>query len=611
MRPIYNIKILIFFPLLLSFAGIVAAQEVQFTASASPNVMRSGETFNLVYSSNEEISELSLPEISNFELLGGPSQGHSQSVYSVNGKITTSSTYQYTYFLRAVKAGKYTIPPANARIKSKSYQSNPVDVEVVAGTGQPAGQSGQNTEQEYTPSASFNDKDLFVSLQLDKSEAYLGQQITATVKIYSKLRLSRIVQNFKGPDFTGFFTEPYEVPPLRSLQREVVQGDIYNSGVLKKVAIIPQKTGVITIQPFEVDVAVRQEVRRKTGDPFFDDFFFPEVQDVGITLKSKPVKINVRPLPPGAPASFEGAVGSFKLSSSLSKNATKTNEPITLKLMLSGTGNIKLINKFDLNVPYDIEKFDPVINTRMDNPAYGTKTFEYMLIPHVSGSYTLPPVVFSYFDPGSSQYRKIETQAFNVSVEKGQGDTLVSVLPGVSKEDIQFLNRDIRFINNNPFRLTRIHAYLFSSPYYYLAIAGLLVVFLLVIIAHGRMMKRHKDIAGFRLKMAGKFARKRLKKSAELLKQGKNSAFYEELLGATWGYLSDKLKIPVSSLSKDAARLALHERSVDEMLIDELFRIIGECEMARYAQIQGNIKMDRLYRDTLDVISRLQQTIKE
>jgi hypothetical protein len=602
----YKIQVII----LLILSGCMKAQEVQFTASISPNVLRMGEQFNLTYTSNQELEALDLPEIHDFELLGGPSQGHSQSVYSVNGKITTTSTWQYTYLLKAVKDGKFTIAPASVKVKNKTYRSNTVDIEVLKASEQSASQNPVNTNENATQSGSYSDKDLFVKLILDKKEAYIGEQITATVKIYTKTNLSGIDQGFKGPDFTGFFTEPFETPPLQNLQREAVDGDIYFTGLIRKLVIIPQKTGEIIIQPFDLDVAIRHEVRRKIADPFFEDFVIPDVQEIPAKLKSKSVKVRILPLPSNAPASFKGAVGNFKVSSSVNKTITATNDPLTLKLTISGKGNIKLINEVEVKVPYDMERYDPVIKTNLDSPLSGSKTFEYLIMPRAAGKFTIPAVEFTYFDPEAKQYRSLKTQSYLIHVEQGQGDTIMSLVPGMTKEDVKMLNQDVRFIKTKPFRVHAINYFIARSPWYFLLYALSLIIFIAMLLIRTRLVRQNADIAGMRIRKADKYARKRLRKSEGLLKLGNDTAFFEELLGAIWGYLSDKLNIPVSLLSKDSAMTALQDRAVDQEMIDRLFQVTDKCEMARYARGTGDIVMDKLYREALEIISTLQQKLK-
>ncbi len=591
-------------------SGCLSAQESKLTASVSPTVMRVGDQFNLTFTSEDEVSALELPSMENLEVLGGPRQGHSQSVYSVNGKITSTSTYQYTYFLKALKEGKYSIAAASAKIKNKPVRSNAVSFEVLAANSQPS-RPGQSASGAGQPGdGTVSDRDLFVNLLVDKKEAYLGEQILATVKIYTKVDLIGVDRNFKGPDFTGFFTEPLTIPQLRSLQSEAYNGDIYGTGVMRKTMIIPQKTGPITIKSFDLDVTMRKEVRRRVADPFFEDFDIPDVQEIPIKLKSKEVTVQVKPLPGNAPASFGGAVGNFTFSSSLNKTSTHTNEPVTLKLTISGRGNIKLINEPQFELPGDFEKFDPVINSRLENSLSGTKTFEYLLMPKATGTFSLPAVEFSYFDPASQQYKTLKSKAFTVKVEKGQGDAVMEANSGITKEDVKMLNQDIRFIRNKPITLQANNTFWADSILYYLIYILLVVLFILLTWRRRKQLQNRADVSLMRLRKADRYARKRLIKSAELLKQGETNRFYEELLGAVWGYLSDKLNIPLSALSRETAGSALQSRSIDENLMDDLFRIIDECEVARYGQVSENMGMEKLYQDSLNVITMLQQKLK-
>jgi hypothetical protein len=298
------------------------------------------------------------------------------------------------------------------------------------------------------------------------------------------------------------------------------------------------------------------------------------------------------------------------MNSYINKTSTTTNEPLTLKLIISGTGNLKLINEIALEVPYDMERYDPVINTHLDNPLSGSKTFEYLILPKVAGNFILPPVEFSFFDPSARQYKTLRSQSYEVHVEKGQGDTLMSMVPGVNKEDVKVLNQDIRFIKTKSLDVHPINRFLASSPWYYLLYVMAFLAFAAFVVLHNRMIKQNADVVGLRIRKADKYARKRLKKSEYLLKQGNDAAFFEELLGALWGYLSDKLNIPVSSLSKDSAMTAMQNRSVDQELTERFFKITDTCEMARYAKGTGEIAKDGLYREALEVITLLQQKLK-
>jgi hypothetical protein len=264
----------------------------------------------------------------------------------------------------------------------------------------------------------------------------------------------------------------------------------------------------------------------------------------------------------------------------------------------------------EVKVPYDMERYDPVINLHLDSPLSGSKTFEYLIMPKVAGQFTIPPVEFTYFDPDGKQYKTLKTQSYQIHVEKGQGDTLMAVAPGMTKEDVKMLNQDVRFIKTKPFRVHTKNYFIANSPWYFLLYALSLIFFIVILLIRRRFIRQNNDIAGVRLRKADKYARKRLKKSEGLLKIGNDAAFFEELLGAIWGYLSDKLNIPVALLSKDSAMSAIQERGVDQEIIERLFQVTDTCEIARYARGTSDIAMDKLYREALEIITILQQKLK-
>lgn len=604
---------IIHFFILILLSGCIFAQEVEFSATATPNVLRVGDQFLLVYSSNQEFEEVTLPETPDFEFLGGPNVGHSQNFSSINGKVTTSSTFQYTYFLRATKEGKFTIPPASTKFKNKAYKSNAVTLEVVkaAANNQSQSQAQQkvNASQTTSGNAQLNDNDLFVRLVLDKRHAYIGEQIMATVKIYTRKRLSGIDPNFVGPEFPGFFTEPVETPPLRKLDREVVDGEIYNTGILRRIVIIPQKTGEIAIPSFNLDVALLREYRRRISDPFFEDITIPEAEEIPVKLKSKPVIITVDALPANAPVSFKGAVGKFTIQASVTNTKGRSHEPLTFKLIVSGKGNLKLVNEVLFNVPSGIERYDPVINTRFSNALSGAKTFEYLLIPEHPGEFIIPPAEFSYFDSDNGKYTTLKTQSFKIYVSQSEGDSISGSGEAISKEEVQLLNQDIRYIKTNNLNLNKRDAFFGLTFGFYLIVLLLIVLFIGFQIIQKKRSTRRLDIKGSQFRSADRYARKRLKHCYSLLKQGNDAAFYEELLGAIWNYLSYKLDIPMAILSKDSAERKLEDRNVERENLDRLFHITDTCEMARYGHA-GEVDKEQLYKSALQIIITLQQRLR-
>jgi hypothetical protein len=587
-------------------------QDVQFTAIAMPKVLRVGEQFQLVYELNASPSELQIPELNDFQLLAGPSTGTSSSIQMQNGKTTRSVKYTYTYYLLATKEGTFTIPPASAKIKRDTYKSNSLQIEVVKGksvpgqspapSGEPAGKPDAEAD---TPSG----ENLFVRLHVDKTSAYIGEQIIAWIKIYSRVNLSQVDPNYKGPDFKGFYQQSMEIPPLRALERENINGEIYGTGILRKVVLYPQTTGEIIIQPFNIDVAYQKQIRRRSRS-IFDDFFGPSVQNVPVTLTSKRVKINVKPLPPNKPGSFTGAVGSFKLNASINKTEVTTNDAITLKINISGKGNIKLIDELNINFPPSLETFKPVVRTVQDNALSGSQLFEYTIIPRHAGEYKISPIEFSYFDPSSKLYKTLTTQVFNISVEKGKEDTTSVIITGLSKEDVKLLGSDILFIKNMPFKLYKMNRFIIGSMEFYAIYLLAILLFVLFIIIRRKRIKRSADAGLVKNRRANKYARKRLRKALRMLKNNNSEAFYEEVLKAMWGYLSDKLNIPVADLSKDTSKEALIKNKISEEVLNSFYYIIDNCEYARYSPEHASEEMHELYNKAIKTIIKLQQKLK-
>lgn len=588
------------------------AQDIKFTATAVPKVLRVGEQFQLVYEINKDVSELQIPELNDFQLLGGPSTSSSSSIQIINGKTARSSKYTYTYYLSAVKDGIYTIAPATAKIKKDTYKSNAVKIEVIKGKSS----TSQTTPSTASPAAKSSSnvdthagEDLFIRLLVDKKNAYIGEQIIAWIKIYSKINITQIDPNFKAPEFTGFYQQPFEIPPLRALERENVNGEIYGTGILRKIVLYPQKSGEIIIQPFDIDVAYQKQVKRKSRS-IFDDFFGPTVQNVPVKLKSKAVKLNIKSLPASMPSSFTGAVGNFRMSASINKTQVKTNDAVTLKVNISGKGNIKLIDEMEFEFPPALETFKPIVKTKQDNVLEGSQSFEYTIIPRYAGDFKIGPIEFTYFNPSTRSYKILKSQEFNISVAKGEEDTTTVVISGLSKEDVKLLSSDIIFIKNKPFNFTPKNKFIFGSTRFYAMYLISLMLFLLIILFRRKRIKRNANIKLVKNRRANKFARKRLKKASGFMRQNNRKTFYDEVLKAMWGYLSDKLNIPIADLSKDTSREALIRNKINDNLMNKFYDIIDSCEYARYSPGDESSEMQKLYNDAIKTIIKLQQKLR-
>ncbi len=603
-------KILISIFTLLLISGFLQAQDVQFSVSV-PGAVATGDQFRLTFSVNAKPSAFDPPDLRDFNILGGPSTSSSSSMQIINGKVSRSYSYSYTYFLQAYKVGTFTIGPATVTVDGKKYTTEPKEVDVVKGESA-ASQSKQQSpgkSQQETASVPANSDDLFAAVLVNRKSVYQGEQIIATIKVFTRLDLAGF-QNMDYPSFKGFFTQDIESSNQISLHKENVNGKVYNVGTIKQYILFPQQTGDITIDPYTADCIIR----KRTGGQHsvFDDFFGSSYQNVEQKAVSQPVHIKVKPLPAGAPVDFGGAVGTFKMDASIDRTELPENDAVTLKLSITGNGNIALVEAPKLNFPPSFEAYDPKVSSNIHNSvsgSTGTKTFEYILIPRHQGKYRIAPVTFSYFDPSTGKFNTLTSKEFNIDVSKGQGENTTSS-SSFSKEDVQLIGNDIRYIKTGNIVLHKKGETIFIRPLFYLAYVFALVVFIILVIVRRKKIRENRNVALLRHRKANKFARKRLKKAAGYLKANDSGHFYTEVLQAIWGYLSDKLSIPVSSLSRDSARQVLSDHGADEENINSFMELIDACEFAQYAPAQEAARMDKIYEEAVRILGKIDQKIK-
>ena len=596
--------------ILLAFALITAgsfAESTQFIMSA-PNAVRVGDQFRLSFTMNASGSDLKLPDLSNFDLLMGPSISQSSSFEMINGKTTQSVSYSYIYVLRAKAEGTFTIRPASITIDGKVFQSNSLEIKIVKGQPQTSQQAQQSGD--IATSANISKDNLFVKVAVTKNNVFKGEQIIATVKLYFSPSVP--VQGFndvKIPSFEGFWTQDIEIPSQVEFSREVYDNKIYQVGILKKTILFPQQTGSIKIDPFEITCVVQQRIRQQRS--FFDDFF-DNNRNVEAKVTSDPVYIKVKDLP-SAPTGFYGAVGSFNYTAGIDKEKLKSNEAATLKITVTGNGNLNLIEAPKVEFPTDFEKYDPKTSDRVnasDNGLSGSKTFEYLFIPRYAGDYTIPAIDFSYFNPSAQKYETRSAGPFNIHVEKGNDDQNATVVSSISKEDVRFIGKDIRFIKQNRGKLTVKGRTFFGTTGFYMIYLLSIFAFAALYFVYRKKAIENANLALVRNKKANKVALKRLKEAASFLKDNKAEKFYESVLKAFWGYLSDKLAIPVADLNREIASTTLLKRQVQQETIDEFIRIIDDCEFARYAPSAFSGTIQDVYDRAASVIGKLEKQIK-
>lgn len=599
----------ILFILLLLIGLTSFADDVQFRASA-PQIVKAGDQFSLTYTLNAKGSDLRMPNIDGFDILMGPSVSSSTSMQIINGNVTKSQNYSYTYILRASKVGKYTISPATIKVKKKIYQSNSLQIEAIQGRPQSnSAQQGNSKQQQGKAATQQSSADnLFIKYTTDKRTAYKGEMITATLKLYSRVALSVIDQTL--PSFEGFWTQDIDIPSVdQTRTQKAVDGVIYNVYTLHKKILIPQQSGKLYIEPAEMVFNIQQRVR---SNSVFDDFF-GSVQNVRTNAKTKRIPITVKDLP-AAPLGFNGAVGKFSLSSSIDKTSVTANEAITLKVSIKGNGNLKHINPFDFNFPPDFEIYDPKTSYNYktsEQGMIGSTNFEQVLIPRFAGDFTIPAQKFVYFDTQRKTYKTLFTKQFDIHVERGADDQNTTVMSSLSKENVRFIGQDIRFIKQTDEKLKPVDKTFFGSIAFYLAYGISLLLFLLILVLERKRLRDNANAAHMRNKQASKIARKHLKNASICVKKNDKDEFFDALLKALWGYLSDKLTIPVSELSRENVRATLLDHNVNEETITEFIDLIDTCEMAKFAPSAVHDSIEDLYKKASKLIGKFEKQIRK
>jgi hypothetical protein len=587
----------------------VSGQDVYIKAQ-NPSVVNAGDQFTIMWTVNSGGGEFSSPAFNGFYKLMGPQTSYSSSTQIINGKMSNQTSYSYVYYLQAVKEGKFVIAPATFTLKNKTYSSDSLHIEVVGSTSQKqAGQQG-NIDSENDPEVKPAGKDLFINLFVNRKEIYLGEPVVATVKIYSRVNIAGI-NEIKYPSFNSFLKSDIETPPLTSLRQENVNGTIYGSGVIQQFLLYPQVTGEISIDPVQISVLVQQKARGES-DPFFGDFF-SSYQTVPKAAASKSLKIKVKPLPGVQPADFSGVVGKLDLKATLNKESVNVNDAITFKIVISGNGNLKIASAPVLKLSPDIEVYDPKISDDLKNGLNGTtgqKSFEYLMIPRHNGDFTIPPVTYSYFNIATGRYVKLTTEELHFSALKVNGQTTgTTVYGGVAKEDVKYLGKDIRFVKSDPGKLKKSGDIMLSKQSFYSAYAFSLLAFLLILYLRREHIRRNSDLSMVRNRKAGKVAIKRLHNASVCLKNDEIDQFYDEILKAIWGYLSDKLNIPVSDLTRTNAIDALQKEGIEEDIIKSLSEILDTCEFARFAPSSSGTEAESVYEETSHFIKSVENLI--
>lgn len=584
---------LLFLFIMALYAANVAGQS--FTVEV-PKVVSSGETFRLVYTSDGEVKEFTPPDLSSFEVLAGPTSSTMNSTQIINGKRTQSFQMSYTYILQSKTVGKYSIGKASATIDGKRYDAPGVTIEVVKGEEGKSSSKGES-------GTSISKDDLFLRIAISKSKVVKGEQLVATIKLYTKVPIAGF-EDVRFPSFNGFWSQELETPQNVEFVRENVGGKVYDAALIRRYLLIPQQSGSLTIDPAEMVCQVQIKSPGQSRS-FFDDFF-DSYQTVRKRLSTGSTKIKVDELPAGAPASFKGAVGSFSLGAELSRDTLNANEAASLFVTIRGRGNINLVEAPQLSLPAQFEGYDvKVTDNSQSLTGDGVKRFEFPFIPRGEGTYALPVVEFSFFDISKGKYVTLKSGPFELRVGKGDmsGASTAGSIPLVNKKDVKSLGSDVRYIITGEPSLQRGHSFFITSLFYYIILVVILLSLYALFYVVKREVAKRSDVAGVKNRRANKVAKGRLKGALALLKEHNNSKFYEEIHRAVIGYCSDKFLISMAEMSRDRISEILVSKGIQEHLVKSLIGVIDDCEYARFAPDKGDSGMQEIYKKALDVIS--------
>lgn len=600
---------------LFTISYIHADGKVTFTASA-PDAVAVGDQFRLSYTvTTQNVRDFRAPSIKGFDVLMGPSRSQQSSTQIINGTVSSASSITFTYILMATTEGHYSIAGATIVADGSQMLSNSLRIKVLpaekSASGGNAGGRQPSSASHSPSSSSVSTKDLFITATASKTNLYEQEAFLLTFKIYTVLDL-RSFSNVKLPDFKGFHSQEVELPSNPKWELENYNGKNYHTTVYRQFVLFPQQSGKLVIESARFDASIAKAVQ--SADPF-DAFFnggsnYVELKKSIITPK---ITVNVNSLPAGKPADFSGGVGSFNITSSINSKNVKTNDAITVKLVISGTGNLKLIATPKIKFPENIELYDPKVDNKVrltKEGLSGSKVIEYLAIPRDPGTFKIPAVEFSYFDVKTKSYKTLKTEEYEVNVTKGAGNADQVIANFTNKEDLKVLGEDIRYIKLGEVNLQPKGSYMFDSFIYWLFYIIPIIVFVIVFIVGRKQIAENANIIKLRTKKANKVASKRMKLAGKLLAENKKEAFYDEVLRALWGYISDKLSIPASLLSKENVEEALKNYGVDEELIKTFLSTLDECEFARYAPGDESQAMDKVYSATINVISRIENSIK-
>ena len=599
--------------ILFTFHLSLITSLAQTLTGSAPSHVAVGEQFRLSYTVNtQDVSDFRAGDIpEELDVLIGPNRSMQSSYQMINGHTSSTSSITYTYIVCATKNGTFTISPAHVVVNGKSIASNSLTIKV-SGTAQSGSSRQRQNDDEggemRDAGSHISGSDLFIKVSANKKRVHEQEPILLTYKVYTLVSLTQLRGDM--PDLKSFYTQEVDLPQQKSFSVETVNGRPYRTCTWSQYVMFPQMTGKLQIPSITFEGIVVQQNRNI--DPF-EAFFNGGSGYIEVKKKivAPGIEIQVDPLPE-RPANFSGGVGQFNISAQLDKTATKANDPVSLRIIVSGVGNLKLIKQPVINIPKDFDQYDPKITDQTkltNNGLEGSKIYDFLIVPRHQGKYEIPPVEFTYFDTSSSSYKTARSEGFTLDVAKGSGTGAVNDF--TDQAGLKELNKDIRYIKTGDVRTQGIDNFFYGSVAYWVTLIVLALIFISLFIVFRQRAIDNANVTKMRGKKANKVATKRLKKAARLMADNKPGEFYDEVLRALWGYVGDKLNIPVEQLSHDNISQRLAERQVDTETVSQFIEALDECEFERYAPGDPKGNMNKVYEKAMTAIEKIEETMKK
>ena len=603
----------------LAIFSASAAEKVTFEAN-SPLMVAVGEAFRVEFTLNAEpdADSFKAPSFEGFDVIAGPSVSTGSSIQYINGSISKSFSYGITYVLLPQAAGNVTIGAAEAKVDGTAYRTKPLPIEIVnegdasRARQQPQGRTGGSGDAQASAQGQVAKDDILLRTVVSRSSVYKNEPLHVAFKLYTRVPYVNIVPE-SAPSFNGFWSQDLTDPNSARVGRETYNGKVYETRVLYDYLLYPQQVGSLTIDPVDMTVVAQVVVQSRNADPFFGGG--REVFNVPRKVQSQRATVTVKPLPSGAPSSFSGAVGRFTMDTQLPSERIAANSGATFTVKISGTGNLTFVQAPKLPLPTSFEQYNVKTTESINTSATGIsgyRQFEYPFIARAEGTYDIEPIEFTYFDPQRVQYVTLRSKPLTLEITpdaRGGGDAVVMQGRGMSKEEVKMLGQDIRFIKLGGAQLRSERVPFIFSAAYWILLLGVLALFTMIYVALRKQIRESQNVALVRGKRANKVAVQRFRAAKRYMEEQNRHAFYEEMLRALWGYMSDKFNIPVANLTKENVREELHKRGVSSEDSQRFTDIITQCDEAQYSPVE-TARMNDVYSEGVNLISRIESVIK-